>query len=67
MSEPFFGAQSPDGRWIVRVADPEAKGLYFATVTLDGLLIDSLTTEDTTKLISWTKRQMKEAMRRSSS
>jgi hypothetical protein len=69
MREPVFGATTPDGRWTVRVhqaAPPEGKTgeWYYATVTLDGMVLtESLTTDDTEKLIRWTRKQMEEAMR----
>lgn len=65
--EPFFGAKTPDGRWSVRVAEaPEhGEGWYFASVTLDDAnIVESLTTDDTNKLLSWVRRQMTEALRR---
>lgn len=66
MKDPFFGATTPDGRWTIRVTEDAEPGWYFASVVLDGLnVVDSLTTEDTNKLVHWVHRQMKEAMRRS--
>lgn len=71
MTVPFFGAVTPDGRWTIRVApEPTPEGAtgdwYCATVLLDGTTVtESLTTDDTEKLIRWTRKQMEEAMRRS--
>lgn len=64
MKAPFFRATTPDGRWTVSVEQEDGRW-FFASVALDGSNVtDSLTTDDPEKLIRWTKRQMEQAMRR---
>lgn len=62
---PIFSAATPDDRIVVKV---EADGdIFDCTVTLDGkTVLEQLRTEDQNKMLSWTKRQMVEAMRRCS-
>lgn len=70
---PFFRAVTPNDRWAVEVWEtarpPESsdtEAWYRGTVTLDGrMVVESITTPDTDKLLNWARRQMVEAMRRS--
>lgn len=70
--EPFLKATTPDGRICISVLVPEGAEeagsepvLFKCAVTLDGKnRIEELETEDQEKMISWVRRQMKEAMRR---
>lgn len=65
MSEPFFKATTPDDRVAVEVREEGDGAVFTCTVTLDGItVLDELCTRDQTKMVSWTKRQMVEAMRR---
>ena len=61
--EPPLRLLTPDGRWAIDVSETE--GRFTATVILDGItIIESLTTDDSDKVITWTSRQMREVMRR---
>ena len=68
--EPLFKATTPDGRFSVTVLVPEgaeeAEAILFkCSVTLDEKdVIEELETNDQDKMLSWMKRQMTEAMRR---
>lgn len=60
-----FRAVTPDGRWMVEVAE-QADSSFKGTVVLDGdNLIEAYVTPDSDKMVRWAYRQMKEAMRRS--
>lgn len=72
--EPFFRAVTPDARTAVevRVSEVSTDGiedsvtLFSCAVTLDNkTVLESLETTDQKKMMSWMKRQMTEAMRRS--
>ena len=67
MSDPFFKATTPDGRWAVTVeVTVDLPGEWFTgMVTLDGKIVtDTLTTDDSARLIRWARKQMADAMRR---
>lgn len=68
MSEPFFRAVTPDGRTAVVVRVPEEDGevvVFSCSVIIDEkTVIESLETEDQEKMLSWARKQMSEAMRR---
>lgn len=62
--EPPLRMLTPDGRWAIEVSE-SAGGPFYAAVILDGkTLIDSLSTDSDTEIISWVTRQMHEALRR---
>lgn len=77
MGEPFFRAITPDGRTSVEVHIPEGvdaeaeiavdgEVLFRCSVSIDGKYeTDKLETNSLNYMLSWTERQMKEAMRRS--
>jgi hypothetical protein len=67
--EPVFRASTPDGRWVITVTctlSEEGEPLdWSGVVTLDGNhVVEAMKTEDSDKLVRWTHRQMREAMRR---
>ena len=70
MTEPLFKALTPDGRISVEVRVPEGADsaeavLFQCSVTLDGkTVIEELKTLDQDKMLNWMRRQMVEAMRR---
>ena len=62
--EPPLRILTPDGRWAIEISQAN-DGQFYCAVILDGVTtIESLSTEDGDKAITWTQRQMKEAMRR---
>lgn len=64
--EPPLRLLTPDGRWAIEVSEtPE--GQFCLVVILDGTTtVESLFTDDSDRAIAWARRQMEEAMRRSS-
>jgi hypothetical protein len=65
-AEPPLRLLTPDGRWVIEVSQLES-GQFSVLVILDGTTTtESLFTDDSTKVLSWAERQMREAMRRSS-
>jgi len=64
-TEPPLRLLTPDGRWAIEVS--ESEGQFLIRVILDGTTVtESLSTEDSDKAINWARRQMVEALRRSS-
>jgi hypothetical protein len=63
--EEILSAKSPDGRWTVKVLANEEATYFEASVILDGkTVMETLETSSQTKLLSWSRRQMIEVMRR---
>lgn len=55
---------TPDGRWVVEVTQ-RLDGQFYSSVTLDGVhTMESLETDDSAEIITWTMRQMRDVMRR---
>jgi len=72
MAEPLFRALTPDGRVSVEVRVPNESPedgvgvLFTCLVTVDSkTVMEELVTDDQQRMLSWVKRQMTEAMRRS--
>jgi hypothetical protein len=69
--EPFFRATTPDGRISVEVLVPEGSEgaeavLFKCSVKVDERdVIEELETLEQNKMLQWVRRQMVEAMRRS--
>lgn len=64
--EEILSAKSPDGRWTVKVMANEEATYFEASVLLDDkTVVEKLETSSQTQLLSWSKRQMAEVMRRS--
>jgi len=73
--EPFFRAVTPDARTAVEVrvsevstdtGEEDSVTLFSCSVTIDNkTVIESLETTDQKKMMSWMKKNMTEAMRRS--
>lgn len=59
-----FRLVTPDGRWVIQLTEEE-EGQFHLTLTLDGNhVVESLTTDDSDKVIARARRYMDDALKR---